>query len=119
MYKSCSICGKIHDTNKQCKSIKEYRGGEERQLRNLSKWHKKSLEIRHRANYLCEVCRDQGEYTFNHLEVHHIEKLSENADLLLDNYNLIVLCQRHHKDADKGLIDKEYLKRLAEEREGK
>jgi hypothetical protein len=50
--------------------------------------------------------------------VHHIEKLRENVDGLLDDDNLICLCGKHHKQADKGLIDKEYLKELVKLRKG-
>lgn len=119
MYKACSRCGKIHDYNKQCYKGIIYQGGEERKLRATYQWAKKSLEIRDKANYLCEVCRDQGVYTYNDLEVHHIEKLREQPTLLLDNFNLVCLCKEHHMKADNGEIDKEYLKRLAKDREEK
>lgn len=118
MFRACPYCGKIHSTDKVCKPIRNYAGGNERVLRNKSVWHKKSIEIRERANNLCEVCKDQGVFTYNNLEVHHIIKLTERPDLLLDNENLIVLCQEHHKLADDGKIDNEYLKELAREREG-
>ena len=36
---------------------------------------------------------------------------------LLDNYNLICLCQEHHKQAEIGKIDRDYLYRLARQRE--
>lgn len=118
MFKACSRCGKIHDKYQQCPKITIYRGGEEKRLRNKNKWHEKAQEIKERANYLCEVCKAEGEITFKGLEIHHIEKLSERPDLLLDNYNLICLCQNHHKQADRGEISKEYLRELAEIREG-
>ena len=35
----------------------------------------------------------------------------------LDNYNLICLCTDHHKQADQGKLDKEYLRKLARKRE--
>ena len=120
MYKSCSICGKIHDTRVRCKARKiTYQNTDERQLRNKYCWEKKSKEIRERSNYLCEVCRDQNIFTYDNLEVHHIEKLRDRKDLLLENNNLICLCTEHHKQADKGQIDKQYLSRLAMEREQK
>ena len=118
MFKSCSVCGRVHDINKQCPRITIYTGGEERKLRQQRKWTEKSIEIRERANHLCEVCRAEGIYTYKNIEVHHIEKLSERKDLLLDNYNLVCLCEEHHKQADRGEISKEYLKSLAEGREG-
>ena len=119
MYKSCSKCGKIHDTRFKCNTNRIYKSGEERKLRSLYSWTQKSKEIREKANYLCEVCRDHNVYTYDNLEVHHIEKLKDNSDLLLDNLNLVCLCQEHHKQADSGQISKEYLRKLAEDREKK
>ena len=117
MYKACSRCGKIHDSRFKCNAGKIYQDTEQRQLRNKNAWHEKSKEIRERAQYLCEVCRDQGVINYNNLEVHHIVALKDDSSLLLDNYNLICLCQEHHKLADAGKIDRDYLKQLAEKRE--
>lgn len=117
MYKSCSKCGKIHPKNYQCNVGRIYSGGDERKLRSKYSWTKKSEEIRERANHLCEVCRDKGIITFKDIEVHHIVKVKDDETLLLDNENLICLCQEHHKQADNGLIEKEYLQRLARLRE--
>ena len=117
MYKSCSRCGKIHDSNFKCNVGKVYIKDNEHKLRSTNKWTQKSLEIRERANYLCEVCRDEGKITYENLEVHHITKVRDDESLLLDNYNLICLCQEHHKQADKCMIDKDYLLSLAKRRE--
>lgn len=117
MFKSCGRCGKIHASNYKCNKGKVYRGGNERQLRNTYDWVQKSLEIRDRSNYLCEVCKQEGRYTYNNLEVHHITKVTEAPERLLDNYNLVCLCVEHHKLADKGEIDKDYLEKLARIRE--
>jgi 5-methylcytosine-specific restriction endonuclease McrA len=119
MYKTCSRCGKIHPYNFNCTKGKTYSGGHERKLRHHRRWTEKSEEIRERANYLCEVCRQEGIYTYEGLEVHHITKLSEDETGLLDNFNLICLCTRHHKDADNGLISADYLRDLARQREAK
>lgn len=121
MYKACSRCGKIHPYNYKCTVGKTYKNKdtEERKLRNKYAWAKKSQEIRERAAYLCEVCRAEGRYTYEGLEVHHITKLREDKEGLLDNYNLICLCVEHHKAADAGEIKKEYLEKLAREREEK
>lgn len=117
MYKSCSKCGKIHDTKYKCNVGRTFTGGEERKLRSLYSWTKKSEEIRERANHLCEVCRDKGIITFKDIEVHHIVKVKDDKSKLLDNENLICLCQEHHKQADKGEIDTDYLRKLAKARE--
>lgn len=119
MFKSCSKCGKIHDTKYKCNVGRIYTGGDERKLRSQYVWTKKSEEIRERANHLCEVCKDKGIITFNNIEVHHIVKVKDDKSKLLDNENLICLCQEHHKQADNNEIEKEYLLRLAREREEK
>lgn len=117
MLKACARCGRIHPKNMTCRKNIISNEGEEKALRNTYKWAAKSQEIRERANYLCEVCKDNNEFVYEKLEVHHIEKLRDNKDLLLDNFNLICLCKLCHTKADKGLIDKEYLKQLAYARE--
>ena len=117
MFKSCSKCGKIHDSNYKCNVGRIFTGGDERKLRSTYSWTKKSEEIRERANHLCEVCKDKGIITFKDVEVHHIVKVKDDESKLLDNENLICLCQEHHKQADKGLIETEYLLRLAMQRE--
>jgi 5-methylcytosine-specific restriction endonuclease McrA len=120
MMKACSKCGKIHPYNYECKVGRIFAGGDERKLRSSYAWTKKSEEIREQANYLCEVCRDEGIYTYDGIEVHHITKVRDDKSLLLDNNNLICLCKKHHLLADDNLIDKEYLITLAKRRgEGK
>ena len=90
---------------------------EEKRLRSKNKWTQKSIEIRERANYLCEVCRDQGVWTYENVEVHHIRKIKDNPEMYLENENLICLCQLHHKAADNNKIDVNYLISLAIKRE--
>ena len=119
MYKACSRCGRIHDEARMCPIIRVYRGGEERKLRNKYSWAKKSREIRERASYLCEVCKDHGIYTYNDVEVHHLYKLKDHPEKLLEDDNLICLCQEHHKQADKGKLSMEYLRSLVDKREEK
>lgn len=118
MLKACARCGKVHPYNYKCGKRKyQQKSGEDVRLRNTHKWAVKSLEIRERANYLCEVCRDHNIYTYNNLEVHHIEKLREHPEKLLDNENLICLCMEHHHQADRGDLDPDYLRRLVHLRE--
>ena len=119
MFKSCSRCGQIHDDKYKCKhnapkiEYSRYGTTEEQKLRNTTAWHKKSIEIRQAANYLCEVCRDEGRYNYSDLEVHHITPIRANKERLLDNDNLVCLCVKHHKQADRGQIQAEYLRELA------
>ncbi len=117
MYRACGRCGKIHDTRFKCDVSRVYVPTDESRLRSKYSWTKKSEEIRERANYLCEVCRDQGQITYDNIEVHHIIKLKDDSSKLLDNYNLICLCQEHHKQADDGQIETGYLFELAMKRE--
>lgn len=123
IYKSCSKCGKIHDTNYKCSIDKRYSkykyDYEEAKLRNTYAWHTKAEQIKRDSKYLCSICFSEGIYNYNDLEVHHIIKLKEDKSKLLDNYNLICLCRNHHKLADAGMIDINLLKRLAKEREEK
>ena len=114
--KACSICGKIHSTDKKC-IRKDARADREHKLRQTNKWHTKSLEIRERSQWLCAVCRAQGIYNHESLEVHHIDKLRDNPEGLLDDENLVCLCTTHHKQADDGLIDADYLRELAKQRD--
>lgn len=120
-YKSCSRCGGVHPENYKCQiNKKDYSRWktDTDKLRSTTGWHKKAVEIKEAANYLCEVCKDQGEYTYNGLEVHHIIKLRDDPDKLLDDDNLICLCKQHHMQADRGNLEVTYLKRLAAHRNG-
>ena len=116
MWKACSRCGKIHAAGHKCYEGITYGGGEERKLRNKYAWAKKSKQMRSDALF-CEVCKDEGVYTYNNLEVHHIEKLRNAPEKLLDDDNLIVLCTYHHKLADRGELSRKYLESLVERRE--
>lgn len=114
MWKACSKCGRVHPSTYSC-----YAGdvpSNESRLRNTYKWRKKREEIKKASNYLCAVCREEGRYNYEGIEVHHITKLKDRADLLLDDENLIPLCVKHHKLADEGKIDPDYLRELARKR---
>ena len=117
MFRSCSRCGKVHSTSYKCNHNRDKKDTEARRLRNKNNWHNKSEEIRKASNYIYSVPREAGRYTHTGLEVHHITPIEEDRDRLLDNYNLICLCQEHHKQAEIGKIDKDYLYQLARERE--
>lgn len=92
-----------------------YKQDEERKIRSTYAWTKKARTIRDTAQYLCEVCRAKGIYTYKNLEVHHIEKLRDRKDLTFDDDNLILLCQEHHKQAESGEISKDYLRSLVKD----
>ena len=121
---TCKYCGIVergHDCPHRTKR-KPKENTQIRRFRNSKAWINKSVEIRQKARYLCEVCMDNkyhtvNQFTYNGLEVHHIEPLSKAYDKRLDNDNLICLCQYHHKLAEKGEIPVDYLRELAEKRE--
>lgn len=120
MYRACSKCGKIHPYNKKCYIGDSFRkkNTNANKFRNTTGWKYKSEEIRQDSKYLCSICLDNNIYNYDNLEVHHIEPLEQNYERRLDNYNLICLCNSHHREAEEGKIDKEYLFKLASKREG-
>ena len=126
MWKSCAKCGKIHEYNKKCYVGDTFRKKETQanKFRRTKEWRYKSEEIREDSNYLCSVCKDgkhpldhRQQYNYHQLEVHHITPLEEDITRALDNYNLIALCNEHHRLAEAGKIIREYLFELAEQRE--
>ena len=117
MYKACSRCGKVHSYNYKCNKGKIIKHNEIDKLRSTNRWTNKSIEIREASNYLCSVCLDKGIINYDNVEVHHIYKLQDRPDLLLENDYLICLCKYHHKQADNGKLDKDYLINLVKVRE--
>lgn len=119
MRKACSRCGKIHDYTYDCKVGKERRftATPESKLRSKNSWKIKRASIREKAFNLCEVCRDQGIYNYNSLEIHHVKKLKDDPSGLLEDDNLICLCTLHHKQADRGELTVDYLLELISRRE--
>lgn len=117
MLVSCSKCGKLHKMGEKCPSYKRiYNKANEDKLRSKYAWTKKAKQIKQDSLNLCEICKTQGIYTYDGLEVHHITKLRDDPQGLLEDDNLITLCVYHHKQADDGQISQEYLKQLAAER---
>lgn len=120
MYRSCSKCGKVHPANVKCHSDARVKiATDESRLRSTHRWTLKSREVREKANYLCEVCRDLGQINYTGVEVHHIDALKDRPDLLIENDNLVCLCEMHHEQAERGEISKDYLRQLAQRREAK
>lgn len=118
MWKSCSRCGRVHAVGYKCAAYTTPKSRTlDQKLRSTSRWQKKSEEIRAASNYLCELCKLEGKFEYNNIEVHHIIKLKDDSSKLLDNYNLIALCKKHHELADAGKIEASYLEELARCRE--
>lgn len=116
MLVSCKYCSGMHQRGFNCafapKRTKEPNNNTS--FRSSYKWGNKSKEIRLRDKYLCQYCLNKDQkISIDNIEVHHIEPLSTNYALRLDNNNLISLCAPCHKLADNNKIDKDYLKCLA------
>lgn len=116
IYKSCSICGRVHDSNYNCKVKRTYNKTDTDRLRSTYRWTKKAKQIKEDSNFLCAVCKEEGIYTYDNLEVHHIIKLKDDPNKLLDDNNLITLCTMHHKLADEGIISAKHLLELVKKR---
>lgn len=109
MLKTCSHCGIVSDTHVCPHKRVKKKYSEANDIRKTSKWHKKSLEIRERDNYLCRVCmlnkyNTVMKYNPNDLSVHHIIPLEVDNTKAFDNNNLITLCRYHHDMAECGDI---------------
>ena len=118
MLRSCTKCGRIHDINFKCNGGGRLPQTAEQALRRRTSWTNKSLEIRERSKYLCAVCLDKGEARADDdTEVHHIRKLRDYPQGLLEDDNLVCLCTLHHKQADNGILSAEYLRELAQKRD--
>lgn len=121
MYKSCSVCGRVHRVGKRCpyKKYKRRDSKDEDCFRSSAAWKRKREQIKQRDLYLCRMCLAQSEglsrnkINVDNLSVHHIEPLHENWERRLDDENLITLCPRHHEMAECGHIKRDYLHALA------
>ena len=125
MLRSCKYCGKIHDSKYQCskKPVRKKIRTKQNSFRSTEAWKRKSLDIRARDNYLCQVCirnlyGTTRQYNNREIEVHHIVPVAEDWDRRLDNKNLISLCGRHHEMAEAGKIPRTELIELARQQEG-
>ena len=117
MLKSCSYCGRIHDSKKECKQKKEaeQKRWENRKqtkalmFRRSSAWTDKSIQIRKRDNYMCLCCKallegTKNQYNTADLSVHHIIPIEEDYEQRLDDENLITVCGLHHEMCEAGKI---------------
>ena len=88
---------------------------EHTRLRTCRRWDKTRKAVNERDRHLCRVCLSLGRLQYDALETHHIVPLAEDPEKAYDDDNLITLCVRHHKAADRGEIDRGELLRLARE----
>lgn len=122
MLVSCSYCSGHHKRGEVCRLRPKNKSSRKEdnyinRFRNTGVWKRKRLEIKERDKFLCQYCLINGKYTFNKLEVHHIEKISKAWHKRLDNSNLITLCVPCHKMADLGDIKQNILIPLVENKE--
>lgn len=118
MKRSCSACGRIHDTKFICSARRRYipsEKTEQQSFRSSAAWTHKSLLIRERDLYLCRVCLEKGSLVWEGLEVHHIIPLAEDYERRLDEDNLITLCKHCHELAEANKIPRPYLQKLIAE----
>lgn len=124
MLKSCRYCGRIHDSKFNCgkkpKHRKMLKETEASAFRRSDAWKKKSLSIRERDHYLCQVClrsvyMSKRALTYDGLAVHHIVPIEEDRSLALEDSNLITLCNFHHELAESGYIPRGELQEFAAE----
>lgn len=119
MFKLCAQCGKLHDFDAgTCRTARLKKQTQAVQFRNTSRWQRKRKQIRERDKNLCQICLldaydTHNIYTYDTIEVNHIVPINEDLGRALDDDNLLCLCSRHHKMADKGMIPRSIMFALA------
>ena len=124
MKKSCVYCGKIHEKNFECgkKPIKVKKKYEKDKFRSSYAWQQKTLEIRERDNYICQICirtlyNTRKRLNSKSLSIHHAIPLKDDYEKRLDNDNLLTVCDMHHEMAESGEIPYKEIKRIIDEQE--
>ena len=134
---SCKYCGRVHERKFECEPKKKVKEKQKKKriekfkkkknyidrFRSTIVWTNKSMEIRKRDLFLCQVCIRKKyyynrQYENSNLSVHHIIPLNVDYNKRLDNYNLITLCGFHHELAEAEEIPTEELLLIAREQEG-
>ena len=126
MLKSCSYCGRIHDSKYICsaKPKKNRAITEADKFRWTSIWQRKREEIKKRDLYLCQICIRElyntiTKYNTEELSVHHNIPISVEYNKRLDNSNLLTVCDYHHNMCDRGEISRNEVQRIIDEQENK
>ena len=120
MMKSCKYCGRFHPVGYVCTAKPkrrryDYSDREVWKFRHGNVWRDKAIAIKERDHWLCRCCLAKNILNYKNLEVHHITSLEEDLSLRLDEDNLITLCRTCHEQAEKGDIERDYLRELARE----
>lgn len=126
MLKSCSYCGRIHDSKYICKEkpIKKKTITEADKFRWTRIWQKKREEIKKRDLYLCQICIRElygtvNKYNTKDLSVHHNTPIKEDYNKRLDNDNLLTVCDHHHEMCERGEIPRDEVQKIIDEQENK
>lgn len=126
MLKSCSYCGKIHDSKYICskRPQRKKETTEADKFRWTSIWQRKREEIKKRDLYLCQICIRElyntvTKYNTEELSVHHNTPINEDYNKRLDNNNLLTVCDYHHKMCERGEILREEVQKIIDEQENK
>lgn len=121
-YVTCKYCGVVQRGHICPHRKSRQKSGDRRsdRFRKTKAWTNKSIEIRQRDKYLCQVCLRNLYNTlaflnYKTVEVHHITPIEEDYDRRLDNDNLISLCSYHHKMAENGQIPRKVLQNIVRE----
>lgn len=131
MLKTCTYCGRIHDSKVICKekaartkrTYYRKKFTDQQNIRNSNAWKKKSVAIRKRDNYMCQACINGIGYmpgkkiTTKNIQVHHIIPLEEDKNMAFMNEYLISLCEQCHELAEAGKISREKLLEIARKQE--
>jgi 5-methylcytosine-specific restriction endonuclease McrA len=123
MLRSCSYCGKIHDTKVDCgKKPKTVKNTEYSKFRSTAAWTQKSIEIKHRDTFLCQICirklyNTVTQYNYSNLSVHHAIPIGQDESKRLLNSNLITICDYHHEMAESGRIGLTEIQAIIREQE--
>lgn len=117
----CPNCGGLHPLEDgSCRQPRVKEDTAAVRFRNQRRWKKKSVAIRERDHYLCQICiielfKTFNQYNYTSLEVNHIVPLEEDESLGLEDTNLLTMCTTHHKMADRGEIPRSLMLELAAE----
>ena len=127
MLKSCKYCMKIHDSKYDCgKKPQRKRQAPTKidRFRHSREWKEKSISIRERDKFLCQICirnlyNTINQYNYDNLSVHHAIPIGADWEKRLEDDNLITSCSVHHEMMEDGTIPYEEVKRIIDEQEAK
>jgi 5-methylcytosine-specific restriction endonuclease McrA len=78
------------------KFIKEIRSGNEKYFYKSRRWRNKRKQILKRDNNECQLCKAKGQFSKGEV-VHHVKHLKDRPDLVLEDSNLMTVCNACHE----------------------